>query len=149
MADLWLPFKLLLLFYRMDCVVWLSTTCSVPVTRASEGTNTNTHHLFTFCLVGGFIWADRQMLPLVFRPPASRSVLACWLRLFIFGSDDTYGYISFQWRSTGISSDTQALRRNLAPGYQGPTKRTTMVVLAQSRCSVKQVGCKNHPVICV
>lgn len=74
---------------------------------------------------------------------------SCWLRLFIFGSDYTYSYNSFQLWSTGISSDTRALRRSLTPGYQGPTIWTTMVVLTQSRCSVKQVDCKNHPVICV
>lgn len=35
---------------------------------------------------------------------SSHSVLACWLHLFIFGSDDMYSYNSFQWWSTGISS---------------------------------------------
>lgn len=122
MADLWLPFKLLLLFY------WMIVLCGCQppahaVPHASEGTNTNTHHLFSFCLVGSFIWADRQMLPLVFRLPAlALCSLAGYVSLF-FWSDDTYSYNSFQWRSTRISSDTQALRRSLAPGYQGrPTK---------------------------
>lgn len=40
---------------------------------------------------------------------SSLSVLACWLLLFIFGSD-TYSYNSFQWRSAGISLDIWGLR---------------------------------------
>lgn len=48
MADLGLPFTLLLLFCGIDCVVRLTTTCSVSVPCTSEGTKTNTHLLFSF-----------------------------------------------------------------------------------------------------
>lgn len=45
---------------------------------------------------------------------SSRSVLACWLRLFIFGSDDTYSYNSFQWRSAvGVASNKPAAKITL------------------------------------
>lgn len=82
-------------------------------------------------------------------PPLLSLALACYVS--IFGSDDTYSYNSFQCWSAGIRSDTRAFRRSSAPGYQGLTNWTVMVVLAQNRCSVngvKQVGCKNHPLIC-
>lgn len=148
-ADLWLPFKLLLLFYRMDCVVWLSTTCSVPVPRASEGTNTNTHHLFSFCLVGGFIWADRQMLPLVFRPLAlALCSLAGYVSLCL-GQMTRTVRTPFNGEAQEVARTPGLWGEASLPGIRGRPTEPRWWSWQKAGVASNKSAAKNHPVICV